>query len=373
MARSLPMQDIVDIQVNLSLKSVLPNNLNIPLYLGESSVLPDDDRVRIYSSVEEMKDDGFTISSPEYEAAAIYFQQTSKPRKLAVGRWDSTKENIVDAISVIRDANGEWYTLLPQTQKEEDILALSSFVEASKSLMTLVYTTDDIGLLEKLKGLNRRRTMGIITKKSPNLHMGIIGLAMGWQTLTRNSAYTLNANTLVGLEVDGWTSNDIKSFKKVNANYYINRGDTYDFFEEGFMADGSFYDEIINLDYTANALQHACLSKLRAVRKIPQTVQGQETMRNTMMPTLKKMRDVGFLAPGTYTGDDFSTVDEPTGDRYMTLEHGQMIDEGFLIMYDSIYDQVVAERHARMFPTFYVFVKFAGATHFMAIQLNVDR
>lgn len=365
--RSLPMQDIVDIQVNLSMRSVLPNNLNIPLYLGNSSVLPDDDRVRIYSSVAEMKDDGFLVSSPEYLAAEIYFQQTSKPRKLAVGRWDDQNEDIIDAISAIRDANGEWYTLLPQTQKEEDILALSSFVESSKSLMTLVYTTEDISLIEKLKGLNRRRSMGIITKKSPNLHVGIIGLAMGWQTLSRNSAYTLNANTLVGVETDDWTSNDLKTFKKFNANYYINRGDTYDFFEEGFMADGSFYDEIINLDYTANALQHACLSKLRAERKIPQTIRGQEIMRNVMLPILKKMRDVGFLAPGVYTGDDF-TIDDG-----VSLVHNQMLDEGFIVLCDSIDEQVISERHARMLPAFYIFVKLAGATHFMSIQLNVDR
>lgn len=357
----LPISDIVDIRVNLSPRATLRKAFNLGLLMGSSDVIPIDERVRVYNGIDAMKDDGFAGTSLEYEAAGLFFQQSAKPRRLAVGRWDPEGEAVVDAISALRNANQEWYALMPDTQEEADILSLSSYVESAQPSTVMSFVSPTAEIITKIKGLNRRRTMGIVSPQE-FLHVGIIGWAMGAQTGLRDSAYTLHLKRLVGLPVDDWSYNDINNFKKANANYYINRGDTYDVFEEGVLADGTFFDELINLDYLANDLQLACMDKLTTVNKVPQTTKGMEILRNTMVAALEKMKRIGFIAPGVYTGDPF-----------MDLETCDMLTNGYLILNESIDEQSVADRKNRICPPFYIIVKLAGAVHTMVVQINVNR
>ena len=55
------------------------------------------------------------------------------------------------------------------------------------------------------------------------------------------------------------------------------------------------------------------------------------------------------------------------------LQQGDAIEEGYLIMSESVVDQSVADREARMCPPIYVALKLAGAMHSVVIQLNVNR
>ena len=357
----LPVSDIVNIIVNLSARSTLRKAFNLALYMGTSNVIPLEERVRVYSGLDSMLDDGFTTAMPEYKAAAIFFQQSTKPKRLAIGCWDDQTEEILDAITAIRAANSEWYALLPSTQAETDILTLAAFVESAQPASMMAFVSPTADTIAKIKGLNLRRTMGIVSPQE-NMHMGIIGWAMGAQTGLRDSAYTLHLKKIVGLSVDPWKYNDLDKFKAANANYYINRGDTYDVFEEGVLADGTFFDELINLDYLANDLQLACMDKLTQVKKVAQTTGGMEILRNCMVAALEKMKLIGFIAPGIYTGDPF-----------MEIETGQMLSKGYVILNDSIDEQSVAERENRISPPFYIIVKLAGAVHTMTVQVNVNR
>ena len=89
MRYNLPLSDIVDIQVNLSPRAVARRGFNLGLLIGQSEVIPLDERVRLYSSLRAMFEDGFRETDPEYIAAGFMFSQRPAPARVAIGRHNS--------------------------------------------------------------------------------------------------------------------------------------------------------------------------------------------------------------------------------------------------------------------------------------------
>jgi len=89
---AFPLQDIVDVVVLVQPQAPAIPTFNVGCIIGPSAVIPASERARVYSSnaLAAMLADGFTVNSPEYIAAQIYFSQLVPPRKLVVGRQDLT-------------------------------------------------------------------------------------------------------------------------------------------------------------------------------------------------------------------------------------------------------------------------------------------
>lgn len=358
---SLPISDIVNVIINLSPVATARKNFNLAMILGSSKIIPKEERIREYSGLDGMLDDGFLNGSPEYKAAKIFLMQETHPKRFAIGYWDNENEPVLDAITECRRKNSEWYELLPLTQADQDIETLAAFVESATPSTAMSFTTEDKTLVAKLKGLNYRRTLAVVSPQ-PLMHVGIMGWAMGAQTGLRDSAYTLDAKTIIGMKTDDWDTNDIKEFKKINANYYICRGDTYDLFESGVMCDGTWFDEIINLDKLSNDMQLSIMDLFKRVKKVPATEAGVEMFRSAMIDPLEESKKINFIAPGIWTGESF-----------MSLEKGDMIPLGYLILWESLASQSIADREQRHSVPYYIFVKTAGAYHDIVIQVNVSR
>lgn len=368
---TLPLSDVVNVIVNLSPRSAARSGFNLSMLLGDSEVLTSDKRVGVYSSLESMKDDGFTTAMPEFKAAEIYFSQSSNPGKVAIGYWNSASETLAEAISYCRTYNREWWacvplgktsengSTVPPTSEEIEEAALT--VEGSVPDSVMIFTSTDLTLLTSLKNKSYRRTMSIYSDDT-NKAVAITGYAMGANTRLANSAFTLKFKKLVGVTADPLSEAQVSDAAAVNANVYVNRGATYDMFEQGTMADGTWFDEILNLDMLSNYIQLSVMDILSKTTKIPQTEAGVATIINAFIPDLKEAVKIGFLAPGIWTAPGF-----------MNLNQGDAIEEGYLIMSEAVADQTVADREARMCPPIYVALKLAGAMHSVVIQLNVNR
>jgi hypothetical protein len=185
---------------------------------------------------------------------------------------------------------------------------------------------------------------------------------MGANTRLANSAFTLKFKRLVGVAVDPLTEAQVSDAAAVNANVYINRGATYDMFEQGTMADGTWFDEMLNLDMMSNYIQLDVIDLLTKTTKVPQTESGIAQIINSFAPTLNKFVIIGFLAPGMWTAPGF-----------LELETGDPIETGYLVLHEAIDDQSVADREARICPPIYIALKLAGAIHSVVIQINVNR
>lgn len=359
----LPLDDVVKIIVNLSPKAALRSGFNMAMIMGTSDVISVADRIKIYSSVDAMVDDGFTTESEEYKLAAIYFQQTSKPGRIAVGRWDEDDENFIDALRACRSKNRDWYVFINTASEQADILATCSYIESCTPASLHAYTTDDVAVLQEVKALNYRRTIGQYSEPYPTTAVtGIIGWAMGANTGLNNSAYTLNSKELVGLKVDDLDETTVDTIIKANGNYYVNRGAQYDLFESGIMAGDVWFDEMINLDMLVNDMQLSVVELLRSWKKVPQTEGGVNAIKAVMKEALKKSVNTGFVAGGIWKG--------PT---ILDLQYGDAIEEGYLIQSEAVDEQAQADRENRIAPAIYVALKLAGAIHHVIIQVDVNR
>lgn len=365
----LPLDDAVKIIINLSPRSAVRNGFNLSMLLGDSNVLSADERVSVFSSLDSMKEKGFTTEMPEYKAAQTYFGQSSKPGKVAIGYHNSQSESLAEAIAACRVANREWYGVVPLGSIQGGAFAppaMTAIIEAAAYIEAAVPSAVMFALVDNdtmiaLKGMSYRRTLGVVSTDMGK-PVGILGWAMGANTGLARSAYTLKFKKIVGVLVDPLSEAQVSDAKAAFGNVYINRGATYDWFEDGTMADGTWFDEMINLDMLANNVQLSVCDLLNKTNKVPQTEGGMLEIINSFTPDLEKAVRTGFAAPGIWTAPGL-----------LTLEQGDAIEKGYLVLSEAIDEQVPAEREARMAPPIYIMLKLAGAIHSVVIQVNVNR
>jgi hypothetical protein len=94
LATTLSLNPIVNVIINLSPLSAIRNAFDLGLIIGTSSVIPSADRIKIYTDTDSMLEDGFTLTSPEYLAAQLYFASPGQPTRIAIGRQDSTNGSL---------------------------------------------------------------------------------------------------------------------------------------------------------------------------------------------------------------------------------------------------------------------------------------
>lgn len=382
----LDLKTIINVQVNLAARAAARKGFNVALILGTSSVIPQIERVRIYTSTDAMISDGFTTDSAEYKAAALYFSATSGPVKLAVGAKYSSDADLLTAARACREANGEWYVLIPLGAEDEDLLKIAEWVETATPDTLLAYTTssgdnlstveptdenpDTEGIFDKLKKKNYRRSFGQYCSQAdtPNAVAATMGYAMGQNRGTSNSAFTLAYKRLPGVTVDDLSESQVQHVcgdaetAGNNGNVYVRRADAYDILQQGCMADGTYFDEMINLDMLKNEIVLSIMDLLTSQPKIPLTNSGVATIVNVINMACEKCVKTGFIAPGIWNGGEV-----------LDLENGTMLDSGYIVMAESVDNQPQADRDARKAPPIYVCIKTAGAIHYVTLNINVNR
>lgn len=371
----LDLKTIINISVNLASRSAARKGYNVALILGSSSVIAKEERVRIYTSVSAMQSDGFTTESEEYKAALLYFSANSSPQKLAVG-VKAEEESFLEAAQACRAKNGEWYVLIPLNAEISDISELADWVEAVTPDTILAYTTDDEavlseaaggGIFKALKEKNYSRSFGQYSGNGYAV-AATMGYAMGKNRGTSNSAFTLAFKELPGVTTDDLTETQVqyvcgdRNTEGVNGNVYVTRQDSYDILQMGCMADGTYFDEVLNLDMLKNDITLNVMDLLTSTAKIPATNSGVAQIINVINVACNKYVNTGFIAPGIWNGGEV-----------LDLENGTMLDSGYVVMAEDVDDQSQADRDARIAPPIYVCVKLAGAIHYVTIEVNVNR
>lgn len=93
MGLTLPVSDIITVNVNAAAPAIAPLAFNQGLIVGPSTVIPSygaNPRLRQYASLTAIVADGFTTNEPEYISAQLYFSQNPAPNFVWIGRQDLT-------------------------------------------------------------------------------------------------------------------------------------------------------------------------------------------------------------------------------------------------------------------------------------------
>ena len=372
--KTLPLEPVINIIVNLAARSAVRKAFDLALLIGETDVITPEERIKVYSGISEMLEDGFTLDDRLYKAAALIFGQAKKPQRVAVG-CISVPETPVGAMQACREANGEWYVgIFCAEVTTAEHLAVAEYIEAIKPNTLYGYTTSDVAvttnadgnIFAAMKAKNYRRSFGQYSSKHPDAICAIVGWAMGAMTGTAGSAYTLAYKTEVGVETENsigvFSSSAVNAIKANNGNVYINRGSYYDIFEEGTMADGTWFDEMIFLDKYQNDMQLSLMDLLYQNNKIAQTEPGMTQLIDAVKEVCQDMNRVGFIESGVWKAADI-----------LNLKKGDTLPGGYFIQSEPVDDQSQADRDARKAPPIYVSLKLAGAIHHVTVQVDVNR
>ncbi|HDR9135979.1 TPA: DUF3383 domain-containing protein [Burkholderia vietnamiensis] len=89
MSNGLPVSRLINVSINLAALAAQGANLNTGLILGPSAIIDTNERARSYGGIADVTAD-FGTNTPEYYAAALYFNQLPQPQQLMIGRWAKT-------------------------------------------------------------------------------------------------------------------------------------------------------------------------------------------------------------------------------------------------------------------------------------------
>jgi len=279
-------------------------------------------------------------------------------------------ETVLEALQKARAASNNWYTCMDCDAVTADHKLVAAWIEAATPPSIYGFTTEDSDTITSadtdiftwLKDRLYSRTIGQYSTDSPYAIAAIFGYAMGANTQLANSAYTLKFKNEIGVAVEELSSTQITNLEGKNGNVYLNYANYYNIFEQGVMANGSFFDEKINLDMLVNKIQLNVMDLLYKVPKVPQTEAGVTQIVNSVASACEEMRVIGFVGPGTWTG---RTI--------LNLKEGDTLPSGYIVQAAKIADQSQADREARKSPSIYVAIKEAGAIHSVLIGVYVNR
>ncbi len=381
--KGLPLSRVTNVTVTLSARAAQGRNFGSMLLLGDSTVIPISERMRLYSSASDIGDD-FGVDSEEYKAAVIWFSQSPQPTQVYVGRWAKTLaggeagevETLLEAVNALMDFNS-WYGLhlaVPEADypTDTDIISVAAAVEASGVSRIFGITTDEAGTLvaatttdlsSKLKAAGYKRTFIQYSTSSRYASLSAFARAFTVDFTASNTTITLKFKQEPGVTYETLKTSEADSLEAKNCNVYVYYENDTAILEQGVMSNGDFFDERHGLDWLQNAVQTADYNTLyTSTTKIPQTDAGTTTRMANIEAVLDKAVNNGLFAPGKWTGG-------PIGQ----LANGDTLTKGYYLYAESVDDQLQTDREARKGVPIQVAGKLAGAVHYGSVAITVVR
>lgn len=381
MPQGLPVSNVVNVDVIIGPRAATGRNFGSLLILGSSTVIPVSERIRLYSSPEDIGTD-FGVDSPEYEAATVYFSQSPRPKEVYVGRWAKTlatgeagaAENLMDAVNAVMGYTN-WYGLGIADKEDvadDDWLKVAAAVEASGVSRILAITTSDPATMDatsttdlayKLKAAKYGRTFVQYSSSSKYAALSAFGRAFTVNFNGSNTTITLKFKQEPGITYETLTTDQAAALDARNCNVFVYYQNDTAILQQGVMSSGDFFDECHGLDWLQNYVQTNLYNLLyTSTTKIPQTDAGVTRLLSNVEQSMDQSVTNGLVAAGVWNGG-------PIGQ----LDSGDTLTKGYYVYAQPISEQAQADREARKAPVIQVACKLAGAVHFADVQVNVVR
>lgn len=381
--KGLPLRRVTDVTVTLSARAAQGRNFGSMLILGDSTVIPLSERLRLYSRAGDIGDD-FGVDSEEYKAAVIWFSQSPQPTQVYVGRWAKTMavgetgatESLLQAVNALLDWNS-WYGLHLAVQAadyptDNDIISVAAAIEAASVSRIFGITTDEADTLvdatttdlsSKLKAAKYSRTFIQYSTSSRYAALSAFSRAFTVDYTASNTTITLKFKQEPGVTYETLSTSQADSIEAKNCNVYVYYENDTAILEQGVMSNGDFFDERHGLDWLQNAVQTADYNTLyTSTTKIPQTDAGTTTRIANIEIVLDKAVKNGLFAPGKWTGG-------PMGQ----LNTGDTLTKGYYTWAETVDAQLQTDREARKGVPIQVAGKLAGAVHYGSVAITVVR
>ena len=366
----LSINTIARVAVNTVRAAASSASFDTGLLLVPDANFTEERRLQTYHSAAEaaaaLAAMGFTDTSDAYKSAVKYFAASPAPSRLLVSCYPAS-EMVWDALSDVLAITADFYGVMPcGTVTPDATTALAAHVESLSVPLVLFapnlsYSTADNSGLDQLYRGQYKRTLPFCCEEVSDC-AAVMGTAMGLELSHKGSAFALCYKTIQGVRPSDLTQTQVDNIKSKNGNVYIARGYTHFLLENGTMANGQRYDEVLYIDKISNDLQNAAVSMLAEnPDKMPQTDDSTAQFINRFSSVLMNYTDMGVLATAAWRGPD-------TG----PIMSGDIIENGFLMWADSYDDQSDADRAAHKAVPVQCALTLAGSIEGIVIMVNVQ-
>lgn len=281
-------------------------------------------------------------------------------------------ESPEEYLSACRTKNDEWYVVTHADELDAaSIEACAEYIEHCTPSSVFAFTTKEdasltgaAGIFSTLKGKGYRRSFGQYSSTSASAVAAIMGYAAGMMEEDEDAfslAYKLEQGVQTENTAKAVTEQSVSKLLDTYGNIYVNRGG-YSVFQSGTCCDGTFFDEILFLDFYTHRIQTAVMDLLTSEGKVPQTEAGMTKIVGKINSVCSDMAQRGFISAGIWLGETVKN-----------LKKGDTLPNGFKVQADAIEDQTQEQRNNRVAPNIYVSLKLAGAIHFVTIVIDVNR
>jgi hypothetical protein len=296
-------------------------------------------------------------------------------------------ETPLQAAQACRISSAAWYCFMFGSAIENaDVESVAAWVLPTLGTYFL-HTTQDANslngitpnLLTTLFGASNKRTwvqwastQGGLYPNQIYFTAAVMGRAMAANTQLAGSAFSMKFSAgapLVGVYTEPLSTTQISNIEGPdtntgpNANLFINYANSFSVLEQGTsMAQGQFFDEILNLDIIASNIQYNILNVLASLPKVPQTEPGQVQLEQAVEQALATAALTGFIGPGVWEGQ---TV--------LGVTPGTPMPLGYIVQSQPYTQQAASDRQLRKAMPIYVTLIEAGAVHFVTVLVLVQR
>jgi hypothetical protein len=300
-------------------------------------------------------------------------------------------ETPLQAVTACRNATPSWYAAtFVGTAIDSDHEAIAAFIEGASPQSTYFITTSEAAvltgatpnLLSVLQAASYRRTFSVYSTTQsgafPNnayAAAAVVGIAMGRNTGTPGSYFDVMFKSVASVGAEPLTQSQVNAISGVpgvsnglNGNVVVsyNNG-SYSWLQPGVMASGVFFDEVLNLDMLAAAIQVNIANLFISSSAVPITEAGETMCKSVVAQACTAAQQIGFVAPsGTWSGN---TIGTGTG----AISNGQALTQGFAIYSAPVATLSIGQRAARVMQPITVALIESGSGHSLSISVDVQR
>jgi hypothetical protein len=269
-----------------------------------------EERVRPYSSLNEIATAGFGTTTFVYRAAAKIFSQNPAPSRIFIGRKltgvDGT-EDFPTALAAMALENASWYGLVVFTRTQADQEDVADWVEANKKLcivasgdvnnVNAAYNSTPACIGDYLK-LNSLERTGVIyhpdagdVDDEPCIDAAWFGKMFPKAPGSATWAY----KTLTGVPTYALTETQFNNAESKNCNVYTSIADVA-CTQMGQVGSGEYLDIIQGLDWLSARIQNLIFTPIVNLDKVPFTDAGVQVESAQLKTALEEGITQGILA-----------------------------------------------------------------------------
>lgn len=275
------------------------------------------ERVRFYSSLEEIATAGYSQTGPVYLGAAAIFAQNPKVSQIAVGRkltGGDGSETWTEALTNINADNSAWYGLVAGTRTLADQQLVAAWVESNEKLCGLATSDSNAisgtgDIIEDLQTNNYARTFGIyhpdadLTANDPYSDAAWLGKLFPYDPGTS----TWKFKTLAGVPSYTLSTSERNTVLGKNGNIYtVVSGVAIT--EEGWVGEGEFIDIIRGTDWLKARIQERIYTLLINQQKVPYTDGGIRAIEGELKAQLQDAVGINFLSEFTTSAPNAADI-----------------------------------------------------------------